>query len=78
MFMTDDSDSRFVVRKGTFKGRWMVWDRTIRGPAVIPDYGLAIDLSEQQAREIRDQLILDHGGGRGPAPPPRRGPLDLG
>jgi hypothetical protein len=56
--MTDDSPPRFVVRQGAIKNTWMVWDRQFRGPARIPG-GYAIKLSEERARQIRDQLMLD-------------------
>jgi hypothetical protein len=58
--MTDDGTSRSVVRKGAVKNTWMVWDRKTHKPVKIL-HGLATGLkSEWQAREIRDQLILDH------------------
>ena len=46
--------TRYLVRMGS-KG-WMVWDRQARAPA-RPEGGLpVIGLTEEQAREIRDEL----------------------
>jgi hypothetical protein len=54
--MTESDPSyveRYLVRKGS-RG-WMVWDRQKRGPA---EFGgrLEIGLTEEQAREAKDQL----------------------
>jgi hypothetical protein len=39
---------------------WMVWDRQARAPA-RPEGGLpVIGLTEEQAREIRDELTKNH------------------
>ncbi len=53
--MTDEPHlPRFLVRRGA-KRDWMVWDRQSKGPA--KRQGLtAVDLPEDQAREIADEL----------------------
>ncbi|MCK1753823.1 hypothetical protein IVA78_00930 [Bradyrhizobium sp. 137] len=54
--MTDQpTPSRFVLRKGAVAGKWMVWDRQLRGPARL-DHGKAAELSEEDARKIIKQL----------------------
>jgi hypothetical protein len=53
--------SRFVVRKGAERNTWMVWDRHTRGPAKTRS-GIAIGLSEAQARQVKVELMLDRGG----------------
>ena len=59
--MTDQpTASRFVLRKGAVQGKWMIWDRELRGPAKL-ERGLACDLSEEQARKLLVQLKLAHG-----------------
>jgi hypothetical protein len=46
---------RYLVRMGS-KG-WMVWDRQARAPARLGRDGRpVIGLTEEQAREIRDEL----------------------
>jgi hypothetical protein len=46
---------RYLVRMGS-KG-WMVWDRQARAPARLGRDGRpAIDLTDEQAREIKDEL----------------------
>lgn len=45
---------RYLVRKGTRD--WMVWDRDRRAPARLEGGRPAVGLSEEQAREIRDEL----------------------
>jgi hypothetical protein len=70
--MTDQptTTSRFVLRKGAAEGKWMIWDRERRGPAQLEYclagftkfyvrervYGLACELSEEQARKLLGQL----------------------
>lgn len=44
---------RYLVRKGPRD--WMVWDRQKRGPAEFRGH-LEIGLTEERAREIKDQL----------------------
>jgi hypothetical protein len=39
----------------------MVWDRITGGPAKTR-YGEAIGLSEAQARQVKDELMLDKDG----------------
>ena len=46
--------SRYLVRMGN-KG-WMVWDRQRREPARLEGGRPVIELSEERAREIRDEL----------------------
>ena len=46
--------SRYLVRMGS-KG-WMVWDRQRREPARLEGGRPVIELSEERAREIRDEL----------------------
>jgi hypothetical protein len=60
--MTDSpSDlARFVVRKGTVRNTWMVWDRNIRGPAKTSE-GPAVGLSEEQAHRVKARLLHEHG-----------------
>ena len=41
-------------RKGTT--HWMVWDRHERGPARLEGGQPAVGLTEEQAREIKDDL----------------------
>ncbi|RXG96360.1 hypothetical protein [Bradyrhizobium zhanjiangense] len=59
--MTDQptTPSRFVLRKGAMEGKWMVWDRQLRGPARL-DRGIAAELSEDDARKIIKQLRLTY------------------
>jgi len=45
---------RYLVRRGT-KG-WMVWDRDRREPARVEDGRPVVELSEEQARRIKDEL----------------------
>ena len=50
--------TRYLVRMGS--KNWMVWDRQARAPA-RPEGGLpVIGLTEEQAREIRDELTKNH------------------
>jgi len=50
---------RYLVRMG-IKG-WMVWDRQARAPARLGRDGRpVIGLTEEQAREIRDELDQNH------------------
>lgn len=55
--MTDHptAPSRFVLRKGAVAGKWMVWDRQLRGLARL-ERGKAAELSEEDARKIIEQL----------------------
>jgi hypothetical protein len=46
--------ARFLVRRGARRD-WMVWDRQTKGPAEYFGY-LAVELSEDRAREIADEL----------------------
>jgi hypothetical protein len=48
------TESRFVVRKDAW-GKLMIWDRNIRRPAEL-ERGRAVGLSEEQARQIIEQL----------------------
>jgi hypothetical protein len=58
--MTEQSPlARYLVRKGTRD--WMVWDREAKAPAMLRGR-LAIRLSEERAREIKDELIKIAGG----------------
>jgi hypothetical protein len=51
--------TRYLVRMGS--KNWMVWDRQARAPARLGEMGRpAIDLTEEQAREIRDELTKNH------------------
>ena len=59
--VTDSKPSRFLVRKGSQPDSWMVWDRITGGPAKTR-YGEAIGLSEAQARQVKDELMLDKDG----------------
>ena len=59
--VTDSNPSRFLVRKGSQPDSWMVWDRITGGPAKTR-YGEAIGLSEAQARQVKDELMLDKDG----------------
>jgi hypothetical protein len=52
---------RFVVRKGRVAGSWMVWDRKTHRPAKMQQ-GAAARLTEERAREIRDQLMRAYEG----------------
>ena len=47
--------TRYLVRKGSSTG-WMVWDRHARAPARLEEGRPAIGLTEEQAREIKDEL----------------------
>ena len=60
--MSEDTVSRFIVRKGSVEGKWMVWDREQRGPAKLTAYTTAIELSEEHARQVRDRLERYHDG----------------
>ena len=56
--------SRFVVRKDA-QGKWMIWDRSARRPATPLTRGVATTgLSEEEARQILEQLKQSHGDGR--------------
>jgi hypothetical protein len=46
--------TRYLVRMGS-KG-WMVWDRHARAPARLEGGRPVIELTEEQAREISDEL----------------------
>ena len=46
--------TRYLVRKGTT--HWMVWDRDGRAPARLEGGRPAVGLTEEQAREIKDEL----------------------
>ena len=50
--------TRYLVRMGS-KG-WMVWDRHARAPARLEGGRPVIGLTEEQAREIRDELTKNH------------------
>ncbi len=50
--------TRYLFRMGS-KG-WMVWDRHARAPARLEGGRPAIELTEEQAREIRDELNKNH------------------
>jgi hypothetical protein len=50
--------TRYLVRRGT--RNWMVWDRHGRGPARLEGGRPAVGLTEEQAREIRDELNKNH------------------
>jgi hypothetical protein len=59
--MTDQpTASRYVLRKGAVHGQWMIWDRQGRGPAKL-ERGWAVGLSENQARQLLDQLTQTDG-----------------
>ena len=76
--MTDQptTTSRFVLRKGAAEGKWMIWDRERRGPAQLEYclagftkfyvrervYGLACELSEEQARKLLERLTRADSG----------------
>ena len=51
-----DCPPRFIIRKGTVRSTWMVWDRKIRAPAKLERGTLAAGLSEEQARQLLEQL----------------------
>ena len=58
--MTNNSTpSRFIVRRGTVL--WMIWDRDTRRPAKLGRARFAIELTEEQARELVEQLKLVDG-----------------
>jgi hypothetical protein len=46
---------RYLVRKGAASGQWMIWDRSVRGPAKLK-HGFAKGLSEEWARQIIEEL----------------------
>jgi len=50
--------TRYLVRTGS-KG-WMVWDIHARAPVRFEEGLPAIELTEEQAREIRDELNKNH------------------
>ena len=50
--------TRYLFSMGS-KG-WMVWDRHARAPARLEGGRPAIELTEEQAREIRDELNKNH------------------
>jgi hypothetical protein len=52
---------RFVLRKGAAEGKWMIWDRELRGPARL-ERGLACELSEEQARKLLKDLTRTNSG----------------
>jgi hypothetical protein len=54
--MTDQTPylTRYLVRKGTT--HWMVWDRHGRAPARLEGGRPAVGFTEEQAREIKDEL----------------------
>ena len=55
------AESRFVVRKDA-QGKWMIWDRSARRPATPLTRGVATTgLSEEEARQILEQLKQSHG-----------------
>jgi hypothetical protein len=57
--MTEEAPvSRFLVRRGAWGG-WMVWDRHMKGPAKHQGK-TAVDLSEEQARKIADELTKQY------------------
>jgi hypothetical protein len=41
--------SRFVLRKGAAEGKWMIWDRELRGPAPL-ERGLAANCQKSRLR----------------------------
>ena len=47
--------TRYLVRKGSTG--WMVWDRHARGPARLEEGRPAVGRTEEQAREINDELF---------------------
>jgi hypothetical protein len=47
--------TRYLVRKGSTG--WMVWDRHAREPARLKEGRPAVELTEEQAREIKDKLL---------------------
>ena len=49
--------ARYLVRKGSTG--WMVWDRHGRAPARLERGQPAIGLTEEQAREIKDELTKE-------------------
>ncbi len=49
--------TRYLVRKGSTN--WMVWDRHARAPARLEGGRPAIGLTEEQAREIKDELTKE-------------------
>jgi hypothetical protein len=57
--MTDEPHlPRFLVRRGAKRG-WMVWDRHAKGPAEYQGH-LVVELLEEQARKIRNELTKQH------------------
>jgi hypothetical protein len=57
--MSDEADlPRFLVRRGATRD-WMVWDRHTRGPARYQGH-LAVGLSEDHARAIKDELTKEY------------------
>ena len=63
MIVQTTSLTRYLVRMGT-RG-WMVWDRQARAPARLEEGRPLIDLTEEQAREIRDELNKNNVAGMG-------------
>jgi hypothetical protein len=57
----------FLVRRGATRG-WMVWDRQTKGPAKY-EGRTAVELPEDRAREIRDELTLHYIAKDSPTPP---------
>jgi hypothetical protein len=56
--MTDEPLPRFLVRRDARRG-WMVWDRQAIGPANY-EGSAAIELPEDQARKIRNELTKQY------------------
>ena len=69
--MSDVSESRFVVRQGAVKNTWMVWDRKLRGPAILGGLAARFE-SEEQARELRDKLTREQAEWEKPRASPGR------
>jgi hypothetical protein len=52
------SPPRYIVRRGARRG-WIVWDRNTKGTAKYQGR-LVLELSEDRAREIRDELTKQY------------------
>jgi hypothetical protein len=48
--------SRVIVRK--IRGKWIIWDRALRGPAKLENGDVAVGLSTDRVQELMKQLKL--------------------
>ena len=61
MAVEPDFQPRFVVRKGSIEGPWMVWDRETHRPAKTKE-GWAAGLTEERAHKLRESLTRSYIG----------------